>query len=150
MIMDQLKNAGLYKGLHPNIDYALQYLQTHPIVDMAPGKYEIKGEDIFLLIQTYDTRSLDEGFWEAHRTYTDIQYIIEGSELMGVAHIENLKLTEDHLDEKDYVVLEGDGNFLKVEQGIFVVFYPHDAHMPCLFVDQPAQVKKAVMKVRIV
>jgi YhcH/YjgK/YiaL family protein len=33
--------------------------------------------------------------------------------------------------------------------GIFAVFYPDDAHMPCCFVDKPEQVRKIVIKVRV-
>jgi YhcH/YjgK/YiaL family protein len=149
MVIDHLKNAKIYSGLHPNITYALQYLETNPVADLEPGKYEIQGSDIFLLVQSYDTRSVEESFWEAHSDYTDIQYMIEGTELMGYAHSRSLTITEDHLADKDYMVLEGKGDFMEVREGSFVIFFPEDAHMPCLAVDKPKRIKKAVMKVRL-
>lgn len=149
MIMDHLNNASLYEPLHPGIATALAYLRSRPIAGLAPGRYDIEGDDLFLLIQTYDTRPMEQGFWEAHRRYLDIQYMIAGAERMGCAHADALRVTEDHLEEKDYRVLEGEGNFLTVKEGEFVIFYPHDAHMPCMAVDAPEPVKKAVFKVRL-
>jgi YhcH/YjgK/YiaL family protein len=137
----------LYEGLDAKIAFALAYLQNKPIAEMEPGTYEIQGKELILLIQHFQSRLLSDGFWEAHRNYTDIQYVIEGTEKMGYAHVGNLSLIEDHLDEKDYKVLEGNGDFLTVNAGSFVIFYPEDAHMPCLAVEQPSPVKKAVFKI---
>ncbi|MCR8631690.1 YhcH/YjgK/YiaL family protein [Paenibacillus radicis (ex Xue et al. 2023)] len=150
MIIDHINNASLYYGLNGKFAAAFQYLQEHALDGMDPGKYEIQGSELFLMIQSYDTRRQEEGFWEAHRSYIDIQIMLEGTERMGYAYAGHLTTTEDHLDEKDYKVLEGDGGFVDVKEHCFVIFYPDDAHMPCLAAAYgSAPVKKAVFKVKI-
>jgi len=47
------------------------------------------------------------------------------------------------------LLLEGDGSYLVVKEGCFVVFFPEDAHMPALAVTQPEKVKKVIVKVRV-
>jgi biofilm protein TabA len=135
--------------MHKRFATAFEYAANNALAEMEPGKYEIQGTDLFLLIQSYETRPLDQGFWEAHRSYIDIQYMLQGTEKMGYAHTGHLTVTEDHLDDRDYQVLEGEGDFLNVKEGCFTIFYPDDAHMPCLAVDQAAPVKKAVFKIRL-
>lgn len=148
MIIDRIDNLAVYERLGGRLGEALRYLRTQPIEQLEPGKYEISGEDIFLMIQSYETRQPEQGFWEAHNAYIDIQCVLEGEERMGWTHRSTLQQTEDHLADKDYVVLEGEGNDVHVRVGTFVVFFPEDAHMPCMAIGQSAHVKKAVFKVR--
>lgn len=149
MIMDVLQQSKRYSGIHPKLGEALDYLRTQPLASMEPGKYDIQGEDMFLLLQSYDTRPAEEGFWEAHRIYTDVQYMVRGAEKMGYAHVDSLTLVEDRLADNDYAVFTGQGNEVTVREGEFVVFFPHDAHMPCLAAGEPERIRKAVIKVRL-
>jgi beta-galactosidase beta subunit len=43
--------------------------------------------------------------------------------------------------------LSGDGDFLTVSQGTFMLLMPEDGHMPGIAADAPALVKKAVVKI---
>ncbi|MDD9269570.1 YhcH/YjgK/YiaL family protein [Paenibacillus sp. GCM10023248] len=148
MIIDRLDHSHLYKDLHPKFNRAFKYLKEAPLITMQPGKYDIEGDDIFLLLQEYQTKSEETQFWEAHNRYIDIQYMVQGSERMGYAFVEDLHQTEDFLAEKDYMVLEGKGQDLVVHEGAFAIFFPQDAHMPCLYDEQPTLIKKAVIKVK--
>ncbi|TVY11172.1 YhcH/YjgK/YiaL family protein [Paenibacillus cremeus] len=150
MIYDHIQNARLYTGLNEKFAAAFDYLSSHPVAEMPPGKYEIQGSELFLLLQSYETRDHNQGFWEAHRSYIDIQVMLQGTERMGVAYAGHLTTTEDHLEEKDYKVLAGDGDFVDVKEGCFTIFYSDDAHMPCLTPAGGVQtVKKAVFKIKI-
>lgn len=147
MIVDQLDNAASYVGIHAKLEAALNYLQSHSLIDWEPGRYEIEGSDMFLLLQQYETREVEDSFWEAHRNYIDVQYMLQGSENMGFAHVNRLKVKKPYDSTKDFVVLEGEGNTVTVHEGSFAIFYPQDAHMPCLSCGKPAMIKKAVIKV---
>jgi YhcH/YjgK/YiaL family protein len=149
MIIDRLEHSNLYKNLHPNFTRAFKYLREAQLINMLPGKYEIDGEDMFLLLQEYQTKSEEVQFWEAHQRYIDIQYMVQGSERMGYACVEDLRQTENFLAEKDYIILEGKGHDIVVREGAFALFFPQDAHMPCLYDKQPELVKKAVIKVKL-
>lgn len=149
MIIDQLENAANYAGMHAKLGAALAYLQRQPLIDWEPGRYDIDGSDMFLLLQHYETREVKDSFWEAHRNYIDVQYMLQGSECMGFAHTDQLTVKEPYCPIKDFVVLEGAGDRVTVQEGSFVVFYPQDAHMPCLSCGKPERIKKAVIKVSI-
>ncbi len=148
MIVDQLKNAPLYRGLSPNIAKALDYLAAHDFSAIAPGRYDIDGDAVFALVQRYDTKPRDQGVWEAHRRYIDVQYLAAGTETLGYAPIDALAEAQPYRDEKDVLLLAGEGDFVTGGPGTFCIFFPHDAHMPCLAHGEPAAVLKVVVKVR--
>ena len=146
MIIDKLANAELYYGLHPRIKKGLQFLIDNDLNSLAPGKYEIEDDNIFAMIQEYETINVGDGRWESHHKYTDIQFMILGEERMGYANVDELKEVEKY-KEKDLIFLEGNGELLLVNKGFFTIFSPSDAHMPTLSVNEPQYVKKAVVKV---
>ncbi len=149
MVADNIKNAGLYSGMGERVGKALKFLQETDFSGMKPGKYEIDGSDIYALVQMYETKPAVLGKWEAHRKYTDIQYVVEGMEQMGYAYAGNLEVTKEYDPEGDYLLLQGNGSMLVCSSGTFAIFGPEDAHMPCIAVNEPAPVKKVVVKVRV-
>ena len=50
MIFDDLKNITFYKGIHPNLDKAIDYLYQHRKDSFELGKYEIDGDKVFLVV----------------------------------------------------------------------------------------------------
>lgn len=148
MIVDRLENAALYYSLGPRLERALRYLQVTDAGQLAPGRREIAGEQIFALVQEYSSKRWGEGFWEAHRKYLDVQYVVAGVERMGYAPAQSLRTVEENL-EKDFLKLEGDGSFVVLPAGSFAILMPQDAHMPGMAVDQPEPVKKIVVKVQV-
>ncbi|MDR7237666.1 YhcH/YjgK/YiaL family protein [Neobacillus drentensis] len=148
MIIDKLSNAKLYYGVHPRIQKGLEYLIEHDLNSMAPGKYEIDGLHLYVLIEEYETMPKEQGRWESHRKYADIQYMISGQESMGYSTIEGMNLIERH-EEKDHFYFEGSGDLLLVKQGSFAIFLPKEAHMPQISDSTPQSIKKAVVKILI-
>jgi len=148
MIIDQLQNASMYYGLGPRVEKGLRYLQETDFEAAEPGRHEIEGDDVFALVQEYDSKLREEGFWEAHRQYVDVQYVAAGAEHMGYAPVERLQAGA-YDAEKDFLKLDGDGEFLKVRAGTFVIMAPQDAHMPGMAIAAPQPVKKVVVKARV-
>lgn len=149
MIIDNIKNVQLYYGLNERLDKALKYMKESSISSMAPGKYEIDGTDVYILVQQYESKPLEEGKWEAHRKYIDIQFVVSGKERIGYADIENLSVIKDYDETGDYLLLDGTGTLFTVGEGYFAVLFPDDAHMPGIAVQKPEHIKKAVLKVRV-
>jgi len=147
MIFDRLQYARCYKAIHIRLRIALDALVTGKFNQSPDGRYELMGDKIYALVQTYDTKPRQAGQWEAHRKYTDIQCLVEGSEIMGCAQLANLREVEPLDAARDITFYAGDGNFFQVNPGVFTIFFPHDAHMPSLAITTPARVKKIVMKV---
>lgn len=149
MIIDVLENAQLYAGLHSRIELGLSFLKSNNFSEMEPGKYEIDGKNVFALVQAYQTKPKDAGVWESHRRYIDIQYVAEGMERIGYANLKTLTPSQPYDKENDFELFKGHGDFLTVNAGTFAIFAPQDAHMPCIAIQEPLQVKKVVIKVLV-
>jgi len=146
MIIDKIENAKLYYNLGMRIKKALDYTRQTDLKNLQPGKYEIEGDNIFALISEYETKTESEGKLEAHRKYIDVQYVIEGEELMGYAPLGNQQILEPYKEENDIVFYNGEKSFTKVTAGMFAIFFPTDVHMPGICVEKMSAVKKLVIK----
>lgn len=147
MIFDQLKNAELYFQINNRFRKAFDYLKSNDFNNIEPGKYEIDGEDIYAIVQQYDTKPMSSGKWEAHKKYIDIQFMVSGKEKMGYSHKNKMIVTHEYNSDKDALYLKGEGNFLVAEAGYFAIFFPTDVHMPCIAINLSTPVKKVVIKV---
>ena len=56
MIIDSLKNAGLYYGMNSRLKSAFEFLQNTDFEKMEPGRYEIDGANVYAMIQQYETK----------------------------------------------------------------------------------------------
>jgi len=148
MIFDQLKNAELYFQINNRFRKAFDYLKSNDFNSIEPGKYEIDGEDIYAIVQQYDTKPMSSGKWEAHKKYIDIQFIVNGKEKMGYSHKNKMIVTHEYNSDKDALYLKGEGNYLVAEAGYFAIFFPTDVHMPCIALNLSTPVKKVVIKVK--
>ena len=149
MIIDHLSNAANYVDIHPGIAKAFDYLLKTDFEITAPGKYTIEGEDIFSIVQEYETLDSAAEKMESHRKYIDVQYIIKGTEQVGLALYSNQEVFTPYDAETDFILYNNQPDFFaKFSQGMFMIFFPTDLHMPCIQTDKPLRVKKVVVKVR--
>ncbi|HHW31323.1 MAG TPA: DUF386 domain-containing protein [Clostridiaceae bacterium] len=149
MIVDKIENAYLYLGVNSSIKKALEFLQNNDCAKLEPGRYEIDGDTVYANVSRYDSKPRDKGVWEAHRRYIDIQYVAEGKELIGYANLKDLKVTKEYDKEGDYLLLEGNGDFITASKGTFIILWPEDAHMPGIAINEPEKIAKVVVKVRV-
>jgi biofilm protein TabA len=148
MIYDNITNSGQYAGLGPRFKQAFEYLQKTDLSALAVGRYELDGKNLYVLVQEYASKLKEQGKWEAHRRYIDLQYIHQGCEKMGYAQISRLK-QGDYNPDKDFLALSGEGEFLTLQSGDFMLLWPNDGHMPGMAIDAPSPVKKVVVKIAI-
>ncbi len=149
MITDRISNGASYKGISAGIKRALEFIENNDMAAMEIGRYNIDGDDLFVLIQGYEPKTIDESRCEAHINYIDVQYVIEGKELMGYAPVERMTVLEAYDAGKDRLFLEWTGQLIAYEAGMFAVFFPQDAHMPGVKTTGSTYVKKAVFKVKV-
>jgi YhcH/YjgK/YiaL family protein len=149
MIIDSIQNRARYERLGTGIAKALEYLARTDVSKVATGRYDLDGDNVYALVQRYDTRPREKGVWEAHRRYIDVQFVASGVESMGYAPIGSLTVTQPYAADKDCVLLAGTGDFVTAAAGTFVVFFPEDAHMPCLACVASQAVCKVVVKVAV-
>jgi YhcH/YjgK/YiaL family protein len=160
MIVDQISNvdSDFYAGLltkhggsfklADRLMLGLRFIQEANVLEMLPSRIDLDGDKVFAMIQHYDSKPKEKGMWEAHRKYIDIQYVAEGQELMGYANIAHLQ-ADEYNEEKDFMMLHGQGSYVLMKSGTFVILTPQDAHIPQVAVDLPQPVKKVVVKVAV-
>ena len=150
MISDIIKNRNLYTAISPRIKTALEYIAKTDFSAMEPGRTDLDGSNLYVLIQEYDSLPREQGKWECHRKYIDIQYIAEGTEMIGFTNIANMKVTTEYSPEKDVAFLSGEGDYVKLKKGSYGIFFPEDAHQPKIAPDNnPGKVKKVVIKIKV-
>ena len=149
MVIDKLSNAKQYYGLSTRIEKALKYLENTDLANLKVGKYEIDGKNIFAIVSEYEAKNIEEGKWEAHREYLDIQYVVSGKEKIGYASINEMKMIGEYNNEKDVLFLCGEGDLLLVNEGTFALFAPQDVHMPGIQATSWKHVKKIVVKILV-
>ena len=148
MILDCLPQWRRYATTLSGLAKAFEYLQTLD-AGCPNGRYELDGDKVFALVQSYQSKPRAEGKWEAHCKYIDVQYIASGAERIGWTHVSRLTLTEPYDETKDIAFYKGTGDFVTVPAGSFAILFPEDAHMPGIAVDTPSPVTKVVVKVRV-
>lgn len=149
MILDKIENADLYAALSENLKKGFDFLKNTNLLNAEIGKHEIDGKNVFALVSEYESKAHQDCRLEAHRTYADIQYIVSGKEAIGFAPLNNQTVTAEYNAEKDIIFFSGETEQLTVEAGMFAVFFPQDAHRPCMQIDGPEKVKKVVVKVKM-
>ena len=149
MIFDSIENAEIYYGLGEKFKTAFEFIKSTDFNSINEESIEIDGDNIFAMPQRYKTKNPENAAWESHRKYIDIQYMISGAENMGFVKSCYLDILENYDEEKDVEYLNGLGDFVQVGEGEFVIFFPDDAHMPCLKIKENEKVYKVVIKIKI-
>ena len=146
MIYDTLDHIHRYEGMHPGVLRGLRFLAQTDFSTLPDGRVEIDGENIFANVMTCVTKERNDTP-EAHRKYIDIQYLIEGSEIVAVGPLERMEEEVEARPQGDIWFYRGPLSGVEIGQGRFVVVFPEDAHAPSIAVDKPAPTRKCVVKV---
>jgi YhcH/YjgK/YiaL family protein len=147
----------LSRGLSVLRDYREGRLPefTKIVTNQKPGdktRIPIEGDILYALLQCYAPRRRDQGRFEAHQCYTDLQYLCEGQEWIEVCEL-RAQRNPPPFDENGntYFPLPATATTrLRLGPGEVAVLFPNDAHAPCLRVDDApeALVRKIVIKVK--
>ena len=153
MIVAPLEELYAQSPASARMKQALDYLAQARSAGLADGRYEIDGDRVYALVQSYETLPAgDDAKYEAHRNYIDVQFIVDGIEAMGWAPLEAMVENKPYTPEKDVVLgtcPPAAATLVKVTAGQAAIFYPADAHAPKLAAGAPCPVKKIVVKVAV-
>ena len=148
MIYDRLENLETYTAISERLAKGLRLLKDTDFSTLEPGRHEADGDELYFMVQSYQSKKINDTP-EAHKKYIDIQYILEGEELIGVGGLSDMTEVVADEPESDYRLYHGPLSHVKLGKGYFAVFFPQDAHAPGIAVDVPAPVRKVVVKVLI-
>ncbi len=149
MIHDKIEAAGKYKVLSENLSRAFELLQQGDIANKEDGRYEVDGDRLFYLVQSYVTKPVEECRLEAHKRYADIQAVFAGREAMGYTQPGMLEVQTPYDGTKDIMFFAVPDNYtmLQLTAGEFVLLFPGEAHTPQCQSGGPMKVRKIVFKV---
>ena len=148
MIYDKLDNLETYAAISERLTKGLQLLWERNLSALEPGRYEVDGDDLYFMVQSYQTKEQNDTP-EAHEKYIDIQYMLSGEELIGVGALSEMTEMVTANPEKDFWLWHGPLSEIKLGNGSFAVFFPQDAHAPGIAAGAPAPIRKVCVKVRI-
>ena len=108
-------------------------------------------ENCFALEQVYLSKKRGECFFESHKKYIDLQFIVDGEEIIEVAHIDDLAVALSYNESRDFIKYEDkkENSSIILRKGELAIFYPEDAHMPCIITQESSKVVKVVIKFEI-
>jgi YhcH/YjgK/YiaL family protein len=150
MIYGHLEAPDSYAHLlcHPAWRQAFEWLNAlpnHP----QDGSHRLRGEDLYVMVMTYDTLPRHECRFESHRRYLDLQVLFEGSELIDWCRTSELQADDCYEEKKDvqFYRHRNTSTCLKMGPGNFAIFYPSDSHRPKIADGLSRSVRKAVFKI---
>lgn len=148
MILSTLTQSSRYAALHPLFPRAFEYIRDTDLLELAPGRYPIVGDDLFVIVESVHGRSRFEAKLECHRKYIDIQLVLEGTDEMGWKPLEDCtQPVGDFSAEKDIQFFRDAADaWIATPPGAFCIFFPEDAHAPLV---SDGQIRKAIFKIAI-
>ena len=150
MIIDNIKNCGIYFPLGKRLEQALKFICDTDFSNYNAGKYPINSNYLFFLVNEYRTKQINDCLLESHKKYYDLQFMFKGKEKIGHSLLTNQKITKTYDSENDYVLYKPEYlSVIKLLEGEFAVFFPDDLHMPGIKYDEPENIKKIVVKILI-
>lgn len=148
MIIDKIENIHLYKNIPQQvIDFVKSIDKNSPL-----GKQALS-DDIYVNIEQYVTKTLENAKFEAHDKYIDIQILLSGEEYIYITDRAPLVELIPYNSEKDIVFYSNPVNEfpkIKLDSTNFVMIFPHEAHAPQVSIDNHSdKVLKTVVKIKI-
>ena len=151
MIFTSLADAAHNDVTSARMAKALEFLARPDLAELAPGRHEIMGDEVFANVQELTTVRPGEKNYEAHRRYADVHYVISGEELLGVAPVGECEPVGEFSEADDFgLYVPGDREaWATLRPGDLVVTPPCDAHKPGCCPGEPAPLKKVCVKVLV-
>ena len=133
------------------INQGLDFLKNTDLGALTPGDtIKIDGDNLYALVQEYETLPAESVKCESHDLYTDIQYVVSGVESFGCVPRTGLTESAAYNPAKDitFYNMPKDYQAFTLNPGECIVVTPEVAHMPKGQLSGPCKVKKIVLKVK--
>lgn len=120
------------------------FIKNTNIESLETGRYFLD-RDIYLNVDEYNTKPLNECRYEAHKKYIDIQMLVRGNEAIYVENIDSLNPITAYNVDKDIIFYKNNisSNCFDIKEKECLVLFPQDGHIPC--VNESKQLNKKVV-----
>ena len=146
MIIDSLTKLKDYVSLNPLFQDVVDFISNIDLNKQKQGIVKIKGDDLYANFTVAEGKTKDQAKLETHDKMIDIQIPIGTNETMG--YIPRDKLSVSMYDSQKDITFynETPENYINVNVGEFVIFFPQDAHAPCI--SHEKKIQKVIFKVK--
>lgn len=129
---------------------AIAYLQSTDFSALPAGRYQDPVTGYVVQVLDLHTQQPSDLRPEIHRQNVDVQFLVSGTELIGVAadRGDNV-IHQELLALRDIIFYQdvADESWLTMKPGNFAVFFPQDVHRPACINQQPSAIRKVVVKI---
>ena len=150
MIICSYENVMSYEKLLPYLKNGLDCVEVLRKQDFPTGKYPFEGG--YLMVQRGSCKPYNPQAFEAHQKYIDVQYMIQGGEIIYYAASKNLMPVDGYKEKEDIEFFEctpGKEVVLTISPGTVWVAFPEDGHMPVRYKEKENESVKIVMKLPV-
>ncbi|GAP71208.1 hypothetical protein SAMD00024442_1_21 [Candidatus Symbiothrix dinenymphae] len=151
MILATLKESERYELLNPRFKKAFEWLKSEDLMLLENEKLVL--EPGVLLVNVSDSPLKDKGNakLECHHHYVDIQVPITGAENYGWKDRNQCTKVLKPFDAAKDIIFYGDAptTYFTLQPGQFCIFFPEDAHAPCVGTNGGV-LKKIIIKVAVI
>lgn len=132
MIIDSILNLGNYLHLEGGFRESFEFLTSERLNHLPEGWHDVDGVEIRAGISNGPGREKSGARLETHRKHLDLQFILGGTDRMGWKPRSACKVpVGDYDEDRDVEFFEDEPEFwFELGTGMFVIFFPEDAHMP--------------------
>lgn len=147
-LLEQNRHAAKKLMSNPNYVLALKFIKEHDLASFPEGRYDIKGEDVYMEISDVAMIAAEHSRLEAHDSIIEIHAPISGAESYGIRDRRKCHQPVASDEEgKDVTYYEDTiERVMTAKPGQTVTFSPLQAHASRI---GDGRLKKAIIKVRV-
>ncbi|MBI0028203.1 hypothetical protein B6D12_06805 [Gilliamella apicola] len=153
MIIGNIEHLDLTPYLPQKLKHAIELVKQQINDNTENGRYSIDGDKVFYMVSETLSRTQEEGKYEYHAKYIDIQIVLSGQEGMAVSTLPpHSEIIEDKLINGDIAFVKApiEETMFVLQPKDFVIFYPYEVHKPlCIVGGKTEKIRKVVVKVSL-
>lgn len=148
MIIDSLSNLSCYISSVPELRLVQQIL-SEDLLSKELGFHQTSDPSLRYIIMTYQTEKKGADLYEIHKKETDVQILLQGTEVMEIGSRESFKTTVAYDAAKDAAFGPAESILTyRADQNHFALFFPGEPHAPNLIDKVQQRIIKVVFKIR--
>ena len=154
MILDTMDRLNKYQAI-PYISEITKFIDTNRLQELQEGDITIIEDELFVKVLKYTPRKASEGYFETHKEFADLQFVIKGVESMYYVNSKHITPTDKFEMSGDFEFFEASECItnLVISEGEFAIFLPGEPHKPgCIVLNESeseSEVMKLVFKIKI-
>lgn len=148
MIFDSIRNLNKYEAMNPHIVKVVDFLAKLDYNNLPKGKVTIDGEYVYVNFIEASGKTKNDAVLETHNKMIDIQIVFDNIEEIGWASRMDLSKADYHENDDYSLYVDSEPQqYIQLTPGNFVLFFPEDAHAPCI--SDVNSYKKAIFKLKV-